>query len=95
MTTWVVDQRLTAEEALEFFRDIVDDMDDEALESPISLELTQYRDDYWKMLPPEICCTWSRFRTPPVTWWSNVLEWFLQFKLTLQIILTVRRLLNV
>lgn len=92
MTTWVVPQRLTAEEALEFFRNIKDGLD---LNAPLKLKIAQRRDEYWDRLTPETYRSWSQFRTPPVTWWSNVLEWFLMFRPTRYIILDVRRLLNI
>ncbi len=95
MTTWVVTQRLTAHEALEFLRNTTDDLDHEAFNTPLRLEPADYLDGYWGKLTPEIYQSWSQFRTPPVTWWSSVLEWFLQYKVTRRPILALRRLLDI
>lgn len=92
MTTWVVPQRFTADEALEFFHNITDGLE---LDTPVKLKVIQRADEHWDKLTPKLYCSWSQFRTPPVTWWSNVLEWFLQFKPTRSVILATRRLLGI
>ena len=95
MTTWVVPQRFTAEEALEFLNNATADLSKEVLAAPVILEIINHDNEHWEKLSPEAYKIWSRFKTPPVTWWSNVLEWLLQYKPTRYIIVTARRILNV
>ena len=95
MTTWVVPQRFTAEEALEFLSNATAALSKEALDAPVSLEIIKHDNEHWEKLSPEAYKIWSRFKTPPVTWWSNVLEWCLQYKPTRYMIVTARRILNI
>lgn len=95
MTTWNVAERFTAEEALQFLRDATARLDAATLDAQVKLRLSESADSYWAMLSPETLGKWSSFRTPPVTQGSNVLEWFLQFRITRTPILAIRSLFGI
>ncbi|KAH9944558.1 uncharacterized protein BXZ73DRAFT_39962, partial [Epithele typhae] len=97
MTTHVVHERFTAEEALRFFRDTTARISAEALDSkcPSDLDWSVTSDVYWSRLSPQDQATWRRHRTPPLPWWTPILGWLLQTETAWLAFAYVRRLLGV
>ncbi|EJF65250.1 hypothetical protein DICSQDRAFT_152498 [Dichomitus squalens LYAD-421 SS1] len=99
MTTHIVSQRFSAEEALAFFKASTKDLTQDALEA--SLELTmEYEplydsDVYWSRLPSELQARWICHRTPPLPRWFYVLNRLIQIPVCRRIILPVRRCLGI
>ena len=94
MTTHVVIQRWTAEEAQRFLRSIMGALDKEKLEERVVLRIPDYFDEYWEKLSPENCAKWSPYRTPPVSRLALVMEWCYQTDIIRSIIKSVRRFLK-
>ncbi|KAH9944555.1 uncharacterized protein BXZ73DRAFT_39441 [Epithele typhae] len=84
MTTYVIHERFTAEEALRFFKDTTTQVSDEALNTKFLTPETEARristgDVYWSRLSPQDQEFWKRYRTPPEAWWIPLVRWLLQF----------------
>ncbi|KAH9944565.1 uncharacterized protein BXZ73DRAFT_39566, partial [Epithele typhae] len=97
MTTHVLHERFTAEEALCFVRDTTSHLSAETLDAKCSTELnwSVTSDAYWSRLSPQDQATWRRHRTPPLPWWTPILEWLLQTDTAWCAFAYVRRLLGV
>ena len=94
MTTYVVAQRWTAEEALRFIRSIMTTLDEKTLQELVVLRRPEYFDEYWESLSPENRAKWAPYRTPPVPRLALVMEWFYQFEVIRSIVKSVRRVIN-
>ena len=94
MTTYVVAQRWTAEEALRFIRSIMATLDEETRQELVVLRRPEYFDEYWERLSPENRAKWTPYRTPPVPRLALVMEWFYQFEVPQSIVKSVRRVIN-
>ena len=77
MTTRVVSQRFTAEEALAFFERAVDTLPSNLLPSPVTITGAStaigYTGSYWNSLPSDFCDRWLLYRSPPPSWTDKVL----------------------
>ncbi|KAI1794200.1 hypothetical protein LXA43DRAFT_1118910 [Ganoderma leucocontextum] len=99
MTTHVVSQRFSAEEALEFFRRETKDLPRNALEAHLILsvegEAMYYSDVYWSRLSPQLQAQWASLRTPPLGCWFHILNRLMQIPICCRVIVSVRRLLGI
>ncbi|PIL33390.1 hypothetical protein GSI_04010 [Ganoderma sinense ZZ0214-1] len=81
MTTHVLSRRLSAEEALDFFRSNIDSLPQDVLDTPVTLgtdyETMYHPELYWSKLAPPVQAHWSRFRAPPLPRWWHFLNWFM------------------
>ncbi|KAH9859035.1 hypothetical protein C2E23DRAFT_31053 [Lenzites betulinus] len=78
MTTHVVRDRYTAEEALAFFTELRASLSPEALDALIEHEqdfdCVMDPDRYWSQLPLEFQFRWKTHRPPPVHWLPRLLR---------------------
>lgn len=79
MSTHIIEDRWSAEEALAFFEEIVEGLSPDALNSSVTcqfdLELLDDSDLYWNQLSAEMQCMWKMYRPPPLSWTSRILRW--------------------
>lgn len=95
MTTHVVSQRWTAEEALEFLRSVMETLDAKTLQEEVVLGIPSLVYDYWGKLPPELSDKWAPYRTPPLSRFSLFMGWLFEFDMLCAIVVYVRRILQV
>lgn len=91
MTTPVVSQRFTAEEALQFLRESTATLDQAALGAPVTLKIREFSDCCWDELTPEQCSEWERYRAPARSRTSRVLEWLARYRVTEILLVYARR----
>ena len=98
MTTHVMDDRFTAEEAYDFFRDSTHRLPEDTLKTRLELvigfDAMADSDVYWSKLSPPLQKTWARYRTPPLPWWAYLLDRVLSYKLGWRLVVFVRRVLQ-
>ncbi|PPQ88578.1 hypothetical protein CVT25_009958 [Psilocybe cyanescens] len=73
MTTWELDRRFTASEALHFFEDRLSEVTDEQLQLGIyeerdKTQILYDKYDRWEGLSPDFLDKWAAYRTPPLPW---------------------------
>lgn len=99
MTTHIVNDRWTAEEALLFFNEIRTGLTPEVLDSNILLEANLDCVDnpelYWRRLSLDLQNKWKAYRPPPVTWWRKLLRKVTATDTGYWIVAHVRRLLEI
>ncbi|KAM5531272.1 hypothetical protein V8D89_015073 [Ganoderma adspersum] len=99
MTTHIVSQRFSAEEALEFFRCETEDLPRNVREAQLVLsfegEAMDSSDVYWSRLSPQCQAQWAWLRTPPLGCWFHILNWLIQIPACCRVIVSVRRLLGI
>ena len=98
MTTHVVNDRFTAEEAYDFFRDNTNHLPHDTLKTHLELRIgfdaMADNDVYWSKLSPQLQEAWARHRAPPLPWWAFLLDRILSYKLGWRIVTFVRRVLQ-
>ncbi|KAF9034969.1 hypothetical protein BDZ89DRAFT_1011715 [Hymenopellis radicata] len=100
MTTWDIDARLTAEQALQLFESLYPQVDELILtERPRKLDnngpAPPYDDyDRWSQLSPEFVREWSHFRTPKLPVMRRVLRWVCRYTFGAALVRSVRRLVD-
>ncbi|KAL1942065.1 hypothetical protein VTO73DRAFT_6595 [Trametes versicolor] len=98
MTTHVIDERWSAEEAFAFFSDIQASLTLDVLESSVTLQpnfdIIGTPDLYWNQLSPEFRSSWRTHRPPPVSWLTRALRWAGTTEIGWTIIKAVRRHLH-
>ncbi len=99
MTTHIVSQRFTAEEAQAFLQSVMNRSPRDVLTVRLKLapryDAMSYSDVYWSKLSPQLQKSWSELRTPPTPFWSNILDWLIRFPTVCNLIVPVRRILGV
>ena len=98
MTTHVMNDRFTAEEAYDFFRAIADKLPEKVMKTRFSLEVgfdaMVDSDVYWSKLSPQLRATWICHKSPPLPWWAILLDRVLGYKLGWRLVVFVRRVLR-
>ncbi|EJF65244.1 hypothetical protein DICSQDRAFT_124494 [Dichomitus squalens LYAD-421 SS1] len=99
MTTHIVSQRFTAEEALKFLNDSAMDVPQDALEAPLELGM-EYgamfdSEVYWSRLPPGLQASWTDYRAPPLPRSFWILNWLIQIPIFRRVIVPGRRFLGI
>ncbi|RDX55194.1 hypothetical protein OH76DRAFT_1397576 [Lentinus brumalis] len=99
MTTHVLSQRFTAQEAWQFFDTQVVNLPLDVLETTVQPSINWSArvdpDVYWSTLSPELQASWGHFRAPPCSIWSDLLNWFIGFPRCCQLIVFTRRVLGI
>ena len=99
MTTPLIKQRFTAEEALAFFRDTTTHLSHDMLDNPVTLRpgfaAMLDANVYWSHVPPESLAIYGIHRTPPPSWGTRVLHWVLYYRIGYRLIVWLRRTLNI
>lgn len=97
MTTHVIDERWSAEEALAFFSDIQASLTLDILDSNVALKPTLdiigVPDLRWNQLSPEFRSSWRKHRSPPAprSWLACILRWATTTELGWMLIRAIRR----
>lgn len=71
MTTWNLDHRFTASEALRFFEEALPEVAEDQLKVHVheNYKLKPYDEyDRWEGLPPDFVQKWNTHKTPPLPW---------------------------
>ena len=99
MTTHVVDDRFTAEEAYQFFQVTTAYIPDDARKTPVSLVLNfdgmVDAGVYWSKLSASDQMVWGRHRTPPRPWWMRMLGRIMRYDFGFEFVSFVRRILRI
>ena len=99
MTTHVISERFSAEEALKFFRDNTTTLSPDTLDTPVTVKLDYIAindpEVYWLKLPPSLQTSWSQFRTPPQPRWWYVLDLLFRFPGFRKLFAFIRRSLKI
>ena len=99
MTTHVMDDRFTAEEAYHFFQAATDQLPEETMKTRFSLEVgfdaMVDSNVYWSKLSPQLRATWIRHRTPPLPWWAILLDRMMSYNIGYRVVAFVRRVLRI
>ncbi|CDO75412.1 hypothetical protein BN946_scf184855.g15 [Trametes cinnabarina] len=78
MTTSRIDERFSAAEALEFLREVEQDLMPDLLDSGVALKVdydpVDHPDLYWSRLSPELQRQWNSHRPPPLSWANRLLR---------------------
>lgn len=79
MSTHVIEERWSAEEALAFFNETLAGLSPDVLDSSVTLQFDldplDDPDRYWNQLSADLQCMWKMYRPPPLSWTSRVLRW--------------------
>ena len=99
MTTHVVHDRFTAEEAYQFFQATTAYIPDDVRKTPVSLDLDFNgmidAGVYWSKLSALDQMVWGRHRTPPRPWWMRMLGRIMRYEYGCKLVLLLRRLLRI
>ena len=99
MTTHVLDDRFTAEEAYQFFQATTTHLPDDVRKAPVSLLLNFDgmidAGAYWSKLSASDQMVWGRHRTPPIPWWMRMLSRIMRYEYGCKLVLLLRRLLRI
>lgn len=95
MTTHVVSQRFTAEEALRFLGDVTATLDQAELQTPVKLEVSEDFGCYWDKLSSEQRNKWEHLRTPKESWTGYMLDFMTRYQVTYEILSFIRRVFDV
>ncbi|KAI0780213.1 kinase-like domain-containing protein [Fomes fomentarius] len=99
MTTYVVEERFTAAEALSFYNDHMSGLPDEQLHSTVildpSLEPLRNPELYWRLLIPEDRHAWTAFRAPQESWGRRILRWMADTEIGWQVLRFMRGTLRI
>ena len=99
MTTHVVDDRFTAQEAYQFFQATTTQLPDDVRKTPVSLLLNfdgmTDAGVYWSKLSASDQTVWGRHRTPPIPWWMHMLGSIVQYDYGFKLVSLVRRILRI
>ncbi|KAI0769464.1 hypothetical protein BD413DRAFT_477830 [Trametes elegans] len=99
MTTHVLSQRFTAEEALDFLDFISSQLPEGACDSDLALEpdwmCVACPDRYWSLIPPEFRSRWSHCKSPELSWFQLILDWFSSFPIGWRLLCNLRKILRI
>ncbi|KAI9067542.1 hypothetical protein FKP32DRAFT_1755108 [Trametes sanguinea] len=99
MTDYCPSRRMTAQEALQWFEEMIVQQPPACLDATVTLECTlqaMSNDDfYWSKLPVEEQLRWGPYRTPPRPLWRRLLGWFASKRISWIILLRVREFLQI
>ena len=99
MTTHVLDDRFTAEEAYQFFQATTTHLPDDVRKTPVSLLLNFDgmidAGAYWSKLSASDQMVWGRHRTPPIPWWMRMLGSIVQYDYGFNFVSLVRRIFRI
>ena len=99
MTTHVITRRFTAEEAYNFFQETTSGVPEEVMKTPTPLELgfDAMVDSgvYWSKLSLQDRAVWASHRTPGPTWWWHVVHRALSIEPVWNMVVFVRRILQI
>lgn len=99
MTTHVISQRFSAEEALEFFQSETKDLAQDVIGGHLVLSIEgqamNSSEVYWSRLSPQRQTQWASLRTPPLGRWIHILNWLIRIPVCCRVIVSVRRLLGI
>ena len=94
MTTSVVSQRFTAEDALSFFEYAVSQLSDEERHSTFTLDqnsmMLGQTGTYWTLLPASFHARWKGYKSPPLHWGMRVLHHVTEWDITWRVARFVR-----
>ncbi|PPQ83767.1 hypothetical protein CVT25_000116 [Psilocybe cyanescens] len=78
MTTWDLERRFTAFEALQFFEKCLSEVSEENLSFTVSVgtRIVQRYNKYnrWENVPPEFAERWKAYKAPPIPWHLKMLR---------------------
>ncbi|KAI0780017.1 kinase-like domain-containing protein [Fomes fomentarius] len=99
MTTYVVEERFTAAEALSFYNDRMLALPDEQLDSTVMLKPC-YKplsdpELYWSLLTPEDRHAWRAYRAPQESWGRRFLRWMADTEIGWRFLLFMRGTLRI
>ncbi|KAI8972192.1 hypothetical protein BD414DRAFT_448755 [Trametes punicea] len=98
MTDHSISRRLTAEEALEFFREITGALSQGQLEKDLvlvpSVEAMNDTQLYWSKLSAEELRLWGQYRMPPLSIWARILDWITAYPVGWNVVRYIRRVLQ-
>ncbi|OJT06791.1 hypothetical protein TRAPUB_2356 [Trametes pubescens] len=99
MTTHVIDDQWSAEEAFVFFSDILAGLSPDTLDSCVSLSWDRGPIDnpdlYWSRLSPEFQSSWNTHRSPPISLFTRALRWANTTDIGYSIVSFIRRYLQI
>ena len=99
MTTHIIDDRFTAEEAYQFFQATTAYLPDDVRKTPVPLlvgfDAMVDAGVYWSKLSASDQMVWGRHRTPPRLWWMRVLGRIVQYDYGFKLVLLIRRILRI
>ncbi|RDX55195.1 hypothetical protein OH76DRAFT_1397577 [Lentinus brumalis] len=98
MTTYVIQDRLSASEAFACLRQTVKRLPDRVSDTDIILNPTLNFWDaerYWSLVPPELAVAWAKYRTPPAPTWYTLLDNILDYRFGQTMLLYIRRKLRI
>ncbi|CDO75415.1 hypothetical protein BN946_scf184855.g18 [Trametes cinnabarina] len=99
MTDYCPSRRMTAQEALQWFEEVVAQLSPGRLEARVTLDCSfeAMRDEafYWGKLPAEDRVQWCEYRTPPRPLWRRLLGFIARNRLGFRMLCYVRELLQI
>lgn len=99
MTTHVISQRFTAEEARMFLENelrlLAPDIRATPLDMKVNFNVLANPEMYWSMVPVHTKAGWCEFRTPPRSLESTMLNQLMRYPTLRKIIVLTRRILGV
>ncbi|KAI9067543.1 hypothetical protein FKP32DRAFT_1588535 [Trametes sanguinea] len=99
MTDYCPPRRMTAQEALRWFEDMVAQQSPACLDTKVTLERSFHAmaedDFYWSKLSEEERLRWGPYRTPPRPLWRRLLSWIASTDIGWIVLLRVREFLQI
>ncbi|KAI8972191.1 hypothetical protein BD414DRAFT_525342 [Trametes punicea] len=99
MTDHSISRRMTAEEALMFFRDITGPLSQEKLANEVvlvpSFDAMNGTDAYWSKLSTDDRRIWGRYRMPEQPLWTRILDWVTSYRVGWTVVCFIRRVLYI
>ena len=99
MTTHVIHDRFTAEEAYQFFQTTTAHLPDDVRKTPVRTDVCfdAMKDAgvYWSRLSASDQMIWGRHRTPPRPWWMWVLGRIMRYDYGSRLVSLVRWILRI
>ena len=95
MTTSVISQRFTAEDALNFLERAVSQLSDEERSSTFILDQNSMRlgrtGTYWALLTPLFRTSWKEYQSPSTHWGKRILHYVTDWDLVWHVMCFVRK----
>ncbi|KAI0769460.1 hypothetical protein BD413DRAFT_558634 [Trametes elegans] len=99
MTTHVISQRFTAQEALDFLEVIASEIPDDMWNTVLDLKpewmSASYPETYWSLTPPDFRVRWSHCIIPRYSLRERFLDWFAGYRLGWRVLCFVRDTLRI